>query len=51
MLNFAATFLGFASDAEKSALVLGEGLESICIWTEVAHGRLGQDKDMGQEHE
>ena len=50
MSDLAATFLGFARDAESSALLLGEDLDRLCIQTEAAHGRLGQDKDTEQEH-
>ena len=42
--DLAATFLGFARDAEASALVLGKNLERIRIRSEAAHGRLGQDE-------
>ena len=48
--DLAATFLGFAHDAEASDLVLGEDLENISIQTEASHVRMGQDKDMDQEH-
>ena len=48
VLDLMGTFLGFAHDAELPALVLGEYLDRICIRTEAAHGRLGQDKDMEQ---
>ena len=47
MFDLAATFLGFTCDTEASALVLGENLEMICIRVEAAHGRLGQDKEIG----
>ena len=47
--DLAATFLGFAHDAEESALVLGEDLERICIRTDAFNGRLVQDEDMEQE--
>ena len=40
MSDLAAILLGFASDVEASALVLGEELERILIRTEAAHGRL-----------
>ena len=50
MLDLATTFLGFASYAEASALVLGEDLDIICIWTEAAYARLVQDKDTDREH-
>ena len=46
VLDLAATFLGFARDAEASDLVLGEDLYRICIQNEVSHGRLGQEDDM-----
>ena len=46
MLDLAATFLGFARDAEASAQLLGEGLGRIRIRTDAARGRLGQDNDM-----
>ena len=48
--GLAATFLGFAHDAESSALVFGKDLERIRIQTESAHGSLGQDEDIDQEH-
>ena len=50
MSDLAANFLGFAHDAEASALVLGEDLDRLRILTEAAHGRLGQDEYMDQEH-
>ena len=47
---FAATLLGFTHDAEASDLISGKYLERIYIWTEAAHGRLHQDKDIDREH-
>ena len=44
VLDLASTFLGFARDAELSALVLVEDLERLCIQTEAVHGRMGQDE-------
>ena len=46
MSDLSATFLGFARDAEASALILGEDLERIHIRTEADHGSLVQDEDM-----
>ena len=48
--DLAAIFLGFARDAEASALVLSEDLDRLSIQTEAAHGSLGQDKDTEQKH-
>ena len=45
MSDLAVTFLGFARDAEASALVLGEDLDRLHIRTEAAHGRLVRDED------
>ena len=50
MSDLAATLLGFARDAEASYLVLGEDLEMIYIWTELAYVRLVQDEEMEREH-
>ena len=50
VLDITATFLGFANDAEASALVLGEDFDRIRIQTEAAHGRLVQDEDIEREH-
>ena len=44
VLDLASTFLGFARDAELSALVLVEDLERLCIQTEAVHERLVQDE-------
>ena len=44
VLDLASTFLGFARDAELSALVLVEDLERLCIQTEAVHGRMGLDE-------
>ena len=46
MSDLAAIFLDFARDAEASDLVLGEELDMLCIQTDTANGRLGQDYDM-----
>ena len=48
--DLAATVLGFACDAEASALVLGEDREIIHIRTEADRGRLVQDEYMEREH-
>ena len=40
VLDIADTLLGFACDAEASALVLSEDLDNICIQTEAARGRV-----------
>ena len=50
MSDLAATFLGFARDAEASALVLDKYLERIHIQTETNHGKMGQYEDMDWEH-
>ena len=50
VLDLASTFLGFAHDAEASALVLGEDIDMLHIWTEAAHRRLDQDEDMERQH-
>ena len=50
LLDLADTLLGFTRDPKASALVLGKDLDRLCIQTEAAHGRLGQDKDTEQEH-
>ena len=50
MSDLAATFLGFARDAEASDLILGKELDMIFIQTEAAHGKLGQDKSLDREH-
>ena len=44
--DLAATLLGFAGNAEVSALLLVEDLESIHIQTEAAHRSLVQDEEM-----
>ena len=44
VFDLAATFLGFARDAEASALVLG--LDRLHIQTEASHERLVQDEGM-----
>ena len=50
MSDIAATFLGFARDAEASALVLGKDLEKIRIQTKASHGRLVQDEYIEKEN-
>ena len=44
--DISANVLGFAHDAEASALVLVKDVEIIRIQTEADHVRLGQDEDM-----
>ena len=46
MSDLVATFLGFAHDAEASALVLGKDLDRLRIQTKASHGRLVQGEDM-----
>ena len=51
MLDIVATFLSFARDVESSELVSGKYLENLSIQNEAAHGKMGQDEDIEQEHE